>query len=214
MIFYKESFLVVESFVPSKNIAIMKPSNTSCGGLLVALLLTGAAAAQTSAKRVDHIKQKELQMSVVQQNKETIQKLFDQALNKKRFDLLPEYVSEEYVGIRGSKGATAFQEPLQSFLQAVPDVRWTLDELVGEGNTVIVWWTTKGTHTGPFVPPGANGRQLPPTGEKVTNTGVGFFKLKQGKVVASRALTDRLGFLQELGVLPADLTTLASPKTP
>ena len=67
----------------------------------------------------------------------------------------------------------------------------------------MIKWTIQGTHTGQF-------QYIAPTGKKVSSTGIGIYTLKDGKINATQVLTDRLGFLQELGVLPADLSTLVN----
>lgn len=53
-------------------------------------------------------------------------------------------------------------------------------------------WT--GTHRGPF-------RGFPVTGKAVSNPGAGFFRLEGGKIVAGVLDTDRLGFLEQIGVV-------------
>lgn len=134
-------------------------------------------------------------------NKAIIQKLYNEALNKRDQALTKQLVGEEYTGPRGLKGAAGFWAPLQPLLEAFPDMQWTVEEMLEEGEKVTVQFTTHGTHTGTF-----NG--LPPTGKKITGNGIGFFQFKEGRIISGQVHTDRLGFLQELGVLPLDINAI------
>ena len=51
-------------------------------------------------------------MTTVQKNQETVQRLYDQALNKHNMALLKDMVSDDFVGVRGAKGPAAFEAPL------------------------------------------------------------------------------------------------------
>jgi predicted ester cyclase len=43
---------------------------------------------------------------------------------------------------------------------AQPDLRFTVDDLVGEGDRVAVRWTQRGTQTGPMLGQPPNGRAI------------------------------------------------------
>ena len=140
-------------------------------------------------------------ISTVQHNKEIIKKVFEEGLNARRMDVLELLISDDYPGPGGSKGAAAFQEPIAPLMKAFPDVQWQLVQMIGEGNKVVVTWKVVGTHSGPL-------QGISPTGKSVSNNGMAVFELKGNKIVKSHTITDRLGFLQELGVLPIDMAQL------
>jgi steroid delta-isomerase-like uncharacterized protein len=144
-------------------------------------------------------------MSVSEQNKQIVQKVHEQALNKRNFDLLNNLVADEFTGIAGKKGPEAFKEPVQNIIKALPDAQWTIEELIAEGNKVMVKWQIEGTSQGPF-----NG--FAATGKKVINEGMGIYTFRDGKITAVHVLTDRVAFLQQLNVLPNDLSVLAAKK--
>lgn len=132
------------------------------------------------------------------QNKQLVQKLFDEVLNKRNFHVLTELVDDNYTGIAGKKGPTAFAEPAQQLINALPDVQWTIMEIIAEGNKVMVKWRVDGTHQGTF-----NG--FATTGNNTSSEGIGIFTIRNGKIFASQILTDRLGFLQQINALPTNL---------
>ena len=81
---------------------------------------------------------------------------------------------------------------------AFPDIHYTLDDVVAEGDRVAVRWHWTGTHKAPF-------RAFPATGKAVTNPGTGIFRFQDGKIVAAALETDRLGFLEQIGVVPPNV---------
>ncbi|MFN8467546.1 MAG: ester cyclase [Caldilineaceae bacterium] len=64
--------------------------------------------------------------------------------------------------------------------QAFPDLRYTIDDLIVEGDHVAVCWTAAGTQAGAYGTAAA-------TGKPVTWTGMSFFELKDGKIAGEEA---------------------------
>lgn len=178
----------------------MRPVFTALPLLWSLLFSAGLAHAQLADNNKVNSKKKELNKMTVKTNKATMLKLFEESLNKRNLELLKDLIADEYTGIR-LKGAAGFSEPVLLLIKAFPDMQWTVDEMIGEGNKVTVRWTVRGTHTASF-------NNLPPTGNKVANTGIGFFELKDGKIISGLVQTDRLGFLQQLDVLPDDVNMI------
>ena len=141
-------------------------------------------------------------MSAIQKNKATISALFDDGFNKRDLQRLQDLISPDYTGIDGTKGAASFEAPIIALIKAMPDVQWKIQELVGEDEKVVVQWKVQGTQTGLF-----NG--FPATGKTVSSDGMAIFEFEAGKIIRTNAQTDRLGFLQQINVLPTDLSQLA-----
>jgi len=128
-------------------------------------------------------------------NKRTIDRLFDRCFNQGDLALLDELVAPEYVGPQDTRGPNGFRGIVAGLRTGFPDIHYTLDDVLAEGDRVAVRWHWTGTNTGPF-------RAFPPTGKSFTNPGVGIFQLRGGKIVAATLETDRLGFLQQIGAVP------------
>lgn len=75
--------------------------------------------------------------------------------------------------------------------RAVPDWRVVIDDVVAEGDKVVVRWTGRGTHLGEW-----NGS--PPTGRQVTTTGIDIERFVDGRIVEENGEVDMLGFLKQL----------------
>jgi steroid delta-isomerase-like uncharacterized protein len=67
-----------------------------------------------------------------------------------------------------------------------------IDEIAGEGNTVAVCLTLRGTHSGPF-------RGLPASGKQIEIGGYRFYKISDGKIASHRGLIDLPSLLQQIG---------------
>lgn len=169
----------------------------------VILLVENPAGAQST--NTNKTQNKTNTMTSTEQNKAMVRTIYEQALNKRNFGLLKELISSDFTGIRGMKGPEAFEEPVAGVIKAVPDAQWSIETLMAETDKVFIWWKLKGTNTGPF-------QGLAATGNAIVNDGVAVYQIRDGKVVASQILTDRLNFLQQLEVLPADITVLYNNK--
>jgi steroid delta-isomerase-like uncharacterized protein len=71
----------------------------------------------------------------------------------------------------------------------------SIDEMLAEGDRVMVRWTSRGTHQAEY-----NG--LPATHKQVTYSGINIFRLANGKIAEVWDISDRLWLWQQLGVLP------------
>lgn len=71
--------------------------------------------------------------------------------------------------------------------------------MIAEGDRVVFRYTLRGTNTGDFVMP----MPLPATGKQVTMIGIVMDRLAGGKVVEILEMSDSLGLLQQLGLIPA-----------
>ena len=78
---------------------------------------------------------------------------------------------------------------------AFPDSTFAVEEMIAEGQNVVVCATYSGTHTGEFQGIAATGRQ-------VAGTWIGMFRVRDGKIVERWVEWDLLSFYQQLGVIP------------
>lgn len=173
--------------------SLMK-STSSRAALAVALIAPLLTVAQMKPDQ-SHVNK--TPMETVESNKEVIRTLYAEVLNQKKFSLVDELVADDYVSLRGGKGPAGFLKGVKPVTDAFPDAEWTLEAIVAEGNSVMVKQTLKGTHKNQF-------QNIAPTGKVIQNDGFARYELKDGKIVRHEVLTDRLTFLQQLGVLPDD----------
>lgn len=172
--------------------------------LLGTMLLTGIStqAQFPSKKSIKYTKHKEVTMTTSATNKEVIHSLYEHVLNQRNRQVLTEVVSNEYTAISGKRGIDGFEESILGLLKSFPDATWKIIDIISEGDKVVVRQAVHGTQTAPF-------QNIKATGKTIDTNAIVIYQLKDGKIISSQILTDRLGFLQQLGVLPVDLSTIA-----
>jgi predicted ester cyclase len=170
-------------------------------GLVLAGVLLAACQLQTADPRE---RSAPMSDNTQIQNKDVVRRLFEEGLNRDRADVVEKLVGAEYVDASGERGPNAFKQVMVRLRTAFPDLTYTLDDILGEGDRVAVRWHWTGTHRGPF-------RGIPPTERSLTNTGSAIFRLSHGQIVAAALETDRLGFLQAIGVVPPNEKLFTPP---
>lgn len=120
-----------------------------------------------------------------------------QCINGGELELLDAMVAPEFVGPNGETGAAGLRGTFAALRVAFPDIHYTLEDLFAEGDRVAVRWTWEGTHTAPI-------RGFPAHGTRVKDVGMAIYELGGGKIRKVSLQTDRLGLLQQIGVVPDD----------
>jgi predicted ester cyclase len=141
-------------------------------------------------------KKKEEKMSV--RNKESVRKLYEECLNKRNYALLSQFISEKYPGVRGEKGPEGMRKTVQPIINAFPDIKWKVEDMIEEGNKIAVRWSWQGTHTAPYY-------NLAPTQKQVTNHAIAIYEFQDGMIVNGWIENDRLGFLLQVDVVSPDV---------
>ena len=135
-------------------------------------------------------------------NKEISRRVFEEIWNNKKLSVIGELMAADYVhhdaqspevpsGIEGHK------QFVSHYLNAFPDLHYTIEDLVADGNTVVIRWIATGTHQGDL--PG-----ITRTGRQISVTGMTIARVRDGKFVESWGNWDALGLMQQLGVLPSE----------
>jgi predicted ester cyclase len=144
---------------------------------------------------------KEVKMGTDQsqeKNKAAVRKLYEDILNTGKLELLDQVIAEDYIGVLGENGPAGFAQAIAPVRMAFPDIKWTIEDLIAEGDKVMAKWSWKGTNTSSF-----NGIQ--PTHKEITHHAVNIFQFSDGKIIKAWMESDRLGFFQQIGVIPPGL---------
>lgn len=78
----------------------------------------------------------------------------------------------------------------------MPDIQFTLVDLLAAEDKVVARFMARGTQTGMF-------QGIPATGRAAAVSGIAIYRLASGKIVEQWLEYDQLGMLQQLGVIPA-----------
>lgn len=133
-------------------------------------------------------------------NKEVVRKLFDRLFSKGDRSVIEEVIAPDctfhHPGMTTNPlGPAGLEHIADIFFTAFPDLRASMDEMVAEGDSIAVRWTSTGTHEGELM-------GIAPTGRKVEFTGMNLFHLKDGKISEWWSSTDELGIMRQIGAEP------------
>ena len=129
-------------------------------------------------------------------NKALVQRFYDEVINQKNLAALDQFVSPNAVNHTVPAGLP--QGPSQFLglhLNAFPDAKATVEDLLADGDKVIARVSFHGTHQGAF-------GSIHPRGKPITVMAINIFRIANGKMVEHWGLADRLSALQQLGVVP------------
>ncbi len=134
--------------------------------------------------------------------KATIRKMNEDSWHKRNLDEVYRLYADEIIFHRPPFPPVVSKkenrESDEAMLSAFTETRSLIHELVVEGHTVIAHWTWKGTHTGTLPTLG-----IPATGKQVSFSGCTIYHFKEGKITEQWEYGDLLGFMQQLGTIPA-----------
>jgi steroid delta-isomerase-like uncharacterized protein len=133
-------------------------------------------------------------------NKALMRRFVEEVFNKKNLAAIDEFIAPNHVDHtlpaflpttpEGTKRAIGM------YLKAFPDLHLTVEDMIAEGDKVVIRFTSRGTQQRAFM-------GIPPTGKQVTISSIVIARIADGKIVEQWGLDDQMGMLQQLGVIPA-----------
>ena len=94
------------------------------------------------------------------------------------------------------QGVEEARQYYSTYLSAFPDLSFTVEDVIAEGDKVVTRWTVRGTHQGEIEEFG------PPTGRQLEQEGITIHRIEDGKIVEEWERYDLQSFLQQLGLVP------------
>ena len=133
-----------------------------------------------------------------EENKKIVQRYFD-AANIGDLDALDDLLAPNVIDHSAYAGQAAGRDGFKEFFTlwrtAFPDLVYTIEDAIAEGDRVVIRWTGQGTHLGMY-------HHIAPTGKRVTMSGIQVNRLSSGKIVEDWTSSDELGLLRQLGAIP------------
>ncbi|MFQ6059407.1 MAG: ester cyclase [Anaerolineae bacterium] len=135
-----------------------------------------------------------------EENKALVRRLIEEAWNKGNLAVIDELLSPDYVLHFAAPGATpdreGYKQAVSMHHTAFADFRLTIEDMVAEGDKVVIRWTIRGTHKGEYI-------GIAATGKEVTMTGISIRRIEGGKIMEEWLESDMLGLMQQMGVVPS-----------
>ena len=118
--------------------------------------------------------------------------------NTAKFDaMIDTFFAPDFVG-HAPTGDTNFEKHKQhrvALYTAFPDLNWIIEDMIAEGDKVVVRFRASGTQKGAF-------QGIPPTGRQIIMTGAAIYRIAGGKIAEDWAIMDALSIMRQLGVIP------------
>jgi steroid delta-isomerase-like uncharacterized protein len=134
-------------------------------------------------------------------NREISHRLFEEVWNRKKLSVLSELVTSDYAHHDAQspavqRGVEAYTELVRLYLNAFPDLRFTIQDEIEAGDKLVTRWKVDATQDGDL--PG-----IRRTGRRVALTGITIAQFRNGKMAESWNNWDALIMMQQLGAASA-----------
>lgn len=136
-------------------------------------------------------------------NKKNMRRAFDEVLNQDKYNVLDELVVPKIVNHQlkppYTQDLAGFKKYLKDSRTTFPDLKYTVIDMIAEGDKLVVRWFAKGTQKGKF----ATMPDIEPTNKPVTFEGITVARCDEnGKALEVWGEYDEFGILQQLGIIP------------
>ena len=135
-----------------------------------------------------------------EENKALVRRYFEEVWDKGNLDVAEELLTTTFVryGPTGTEGVVrgleAFKHLVSMYRSAFPDLRIPIEDLIGEGDRVVIRWTARGTHQGELM---GNA----PTGNQLSVTGILIGRVSGGKIEEEWVDYDTLNLMEQIGAV-------------
>ena len=135
-----------------------------------------------------------------EQNKALARQMVEEIFNRGNLSRADEFLAPDFVEREelppGLPGGREGVQQLTAILRgAFPDFKATIDDLVAEGDKVVIRQTWTGTHKGEFM-------GVPPTAKSVSFGVIDILRIAGGKCAEHWGQMDSMGLMQQLGASP------------
>jgi len=134
-----------------------------------------------------------------EQNKQIVHRFMDECWNRGNVNTASELLSNQVrfhdpVFPNLNPGIDNIKKHIEECRKAFPDLHFTIDDTIAERNEVVIHWTARGTHRGPFL-------GMQPTNRKATVNGTSIYRLEGAKITEEYANWNLATMMAQLGVV-------------
>jgi len=132
-----------------------------------------------------------------EQNMQVVGAFGEAVFGRKDLSVLPQLMREDYIQHNPlvPQGRSGFQEFFEATFKAIPDWRYTLKQIVADGDRVWIYGRYSGTHSA------APWLGIPASGREFAIDAVDIFRLQDGQLAEHWDVMDVYGLFKQLGVL-------------
>ena len=134
----------------------------------------------------------------VAQNEALIREVLE-LIDARKMDAALELYAADYIyhgpGGMELRGRDGIRGLWADFLTGFPDLSSTVDDMISQGDKLVLRWTIHGTHTGEFL-------GVPASNNKITLPITEIFRIADGQLVEAWDQWDRMSLMQQIGAIP------------
>jgi len=130
-----------------------------------------------------------------EENKAIVRRVFGEIWNQGNLDVVDEVLATNYIFhdpvSSGVRGPESYKQYVTMYSTTFPDIQFTVEEMVAEGDKVTTRWTARGTYQGYLM-------GIAPTLTKQgTLTGISIVRIAGGKIVEDWSNWDTMSLMQQ-----------------
>jgi steroid delta-isomerase-like uncharacterized protein len=133
------------------------------------------------------------------ENKALVRRYVEEVLNNRNLDLIDKLFAPTFIdhdtSMPDARGPAGVKRLAAMVHGSFPDLHFTVEDMVAEGDKVVYRYSVRGTHQGDFMGIAATGKQF-------AVTGIHIYRVVDGKLQEEWENWDMLGLLRQLGVVP------------
>jgi predicted SnoaL-like aldol condensation-catalyzing enzyme len=133
----------------------------------------------------------------LQENKELARRYHQDIYKALRLDVADEILTPDFIvhWPMPGPGPEGVKQDAAGYAGIFEVEQLTEDDILAEGDKVMIRWTFRGKHHGAM-------GDIAPTGREVTFTGFDLFRIADGKLAELWTNFDELGMMQQIGAIP------------
>ncbi len=135
----------------------------------------------------------------IEENKKAVLQIVEEADNKGNLSVVDELLSPEFIGHgpdgREVRGHAGYKQSVEMYRITFPDLNFTIEDMVAEGDKIAWRYTLRATFSGPF-------GNIQPTGNKIIQAGISLWRFQDGKLAEAWGYSDRLEMYKQMGIKP------------
>jgi predicted ester cyclase len=161
------------------------------------LVMVAAGDARDRARVTSHRTRRRLMTT--ETNKALVRRFYDEVLNDRRVEVLDQLALADYSEhdpLPGQRdGLVGLKDRATALIEGLAPT-FTIEDVIAEGDRVVVRWTNHGSHVGPFLGIAASGRSF-------NVAGIDIYRIENDRMAEHWHVVDQLTMLQQLGLIPS-----------
>jgi steroid delta-isomerase-like uncharacterized protein len=135
----------------------------------------------------------------MEENKKISWRLQEEVFGQGKLDVLDELLAPDYVSHAPgdpelSRGPEAIKDIVCAYHSAFPDINFTVEKQVAEGDMVVTRWIARGTHRGEFMGVHTSGRRM-------EVSGMSMDRISGGRIIENWNNWEALELMRQIGAI-------------